>query len=105
MFMFCLRFFLLTLGCVGYAMADTPSIGQFASELMEPVSVLNKFISTGSILVGVMCLFAAFFRYLQYRVNPLAQPIGSVIVLFILGLALLGLPFVHILFDLHPFPN
>lgn len=105
MFLFYLRFFLLYLTGIGLVMADTPSIGQFASQLMEPVSVLNRFFSTASLMVGIMCLFAAFFRYLQHRVNPLAQTLSSVIVLFILGLALIGLPFVHILFDLHPFPN
>lgn len=107
MFLVILRVFIFFISILSMsqllAEEQTPSIGEFAASLMEPVSILGKFISTGSILMGVMCIFAAFLRYLQYRVNPLAQPLGGVVVLFILGLAFLGLPFVHLLFGIHPF--
>jgi hypothetical protein len=48
-----------------------------------------------SIVIGLTCLFAAFVRYMQHRVNPLAHPIGTVVTLLILGLLLLVLPLVY----------
>ncbi len=106
MFLFILRFLLLLIAVfsVSQALAE-PSIGEFATQLMEPVSILYKFISTASIMLGILCIIAALLRYMQYRVNPLMSPLGSVIVLFILGPALLGLPFLHVIFGLQPFPN
>lgn len=79
-------------------MADkTESIGEVAKQLMEPVTVLSSFIGNGSIIVGVMSLFGALMRYMQHRVNPLASPISTVIVLLILGIVLVCLPFTYLL--------
>jgi hypothetical protein len=72
-------------------------IGAIAGQLMEPVQILSNFVGNGSIIVGVSCLFAAFMRYMQHRVNPLAFPIGSVWVLLILGVVLVCLPFTYLL--------
>lgn len=83
----------------------SPSIGEFAGSLMEPVTILSKFISTASMMLGIMCLFSAFLRYMQYRVNRVASPLSTVIVLSILGLLLLALPFVHVLTGYNPFPK
>jgi hypothetical protein len=80
------------------------SIGEFAAGLMEPVSILNKFMTTGSVVLGIVCIFSAFLRYMQHRVNPMAQPLGNVVFLFLLGGALIGLPFMHLIFDLNPIP-
>jgi hypothetical protein len=79
------------------AKQTTQSIGQFAGELIGPVTILSNFISNGSIIIGVMSLFAALMRYMQYRVNPLASPISTVIVLVILGILLICLPFTYLL--------
>lgn len=80
------------------ALADkTESIGQVAGQLMEPVTILSNFIGNGSIIVGVMALFGALMRYMQHRVNPLASPISTVIILFILGIVLICLPFTYLL--------
>lgn len=71
---------------------NEPGIGTIATNLMGPVNVVSSFISSAAIVVGVTMLFGAFLRYMQYRVNPLANPISTVIVLAILGLALLCIP-------------
>ncbi len=72
-------------------------IGQFAGQLIEPVTILSNFVSTGSFIVGVMVLISALMRYMQYRVNPLAVPLSTVIVLLLLGIMLVALPFVYML--------
>ena len=91
-----LRLLIFLMPCT--AMADrTESIGEVAGQLMEPVTILSDFIGNGSIVVGVMSLFGALMRYMQYRVNPLASPISTVIVLFVLGIVLVCLPFTYLL--------
>jgi len=69
--------------------------GGVANNLMQPVEITSAFLSGGAIVIGVTCLFAGFIRYLQYRVNPLAYPIGTVVTLFVLGIVLLLLPLIY----------
>ncbi len=71
------------------------SAGDVANHLMEPVSILSNFIGSMSIIIGLTCLFGAFLRYMQFRVNPLASPISTVLLLLILGIVLLLLPMVY----------
>jgi hypothetical protein len=86
--------------------ANDQSIGKFATELMEPVGILSDFVSTTAFIIGFSCLFASFLRFMQYRVNPLASPISTVIVLFVLGIVLLCLPFTYLLIGTGiPFPH
>lgn len=75
--------------------APQQGVGQFANEMVEPVGLVGKFITTASIMIGVGCLFGSFLRYSQYRVNPLAAPISSVIILLVLGLVSLALPMLN----------
>lgn len=77
--------------------ATNNGVGDFASSMIEPVGVLSNFISTAAIIIGVGCIFGAFLRYSQYRINPVAAPLSSVLILLILGLLLLGLPFLDLL--------
>ena len=69
------------------------SMGDFANDALQPVLVLADFVGTTSLIVGGCSLFSAVIRYRQYRVNPLAHPISSVITLFLIGFVLLVLPF------------
>jgi hypothetical protein len=73
------------------------SMGEFAQELMGPVTVLSSFIGNASIIIGVMAVFGALLRYMQYKANPLASPISTVFVLLILGILLICLPFTYLL--------
>jgi hypothetical protein len=73
------------------------SFGDLANDLLGPVTVISDFVGTAAWIVGFSCLFASLFRYLQYRVNPLASPISTVIVLLVLGILLLCLPFTYLL--------
>lgn len=72
-----------------------PSLGGVAADLMQPVSVVARFLYSMAIIIGLTCLFGAFVRYTQYRVNPLAHPIGTVVTLLILGIVLLLLPLLY----------
>ncbi len=69
--------------------------GDVANNLMEPVSVVSQFVSTGAIIIGMCCLFGSFLRYLQYRINPLAAPISSVLILLVIGIVLVLLPWTY----------
>lgn len=77
--------------------ADSPDIGvgDFATGLMTPMNIVANLLNTASLIVGVCFLFAALFRYLQYRINPLASPIGHIIFLIILGVVLICLPMLY----------
>lgn len=69
--------------------------GNVATNLLVPVHLVTSFLYGMSIVIGLVCLFAAFVRYMQYRVNPLANPISTVVTLLILGILLLVLPLVY----------
>lgn len=73
--------------------------GEVASNLMEPVAILSNFVSTASLIVGISCFFAALLKYNQHRKNPLAAPIGTVILLLIIGIVLILLPFAYLITD------
>lgn len=107
--LFNFRYLMFFIGIFWYGVsmaANDQSIGKFATELMEPVGILSDFVSTTALIIGFSCIFAAFLRYMQYRVNPLASPISTVIFLFILGLALLGMPFLYKIVNTGiPFPH
>ncbi len=81
------------------APSATRGFGGVAVNLMEPVQVASGFLSSMAIIIGMTCLFGAFIRYMQHRVNPLAHPIGIVITLLILGILLLLLPLIYKLTD------
>ncbi|MEO8400751.1 MAG: hypothetical protein ABI597_03005 [Gammaproteobacteria bacterium] len=87
--LFCMAIFSCT------AFANNVGLGQVANNLMEPVTILSGFLSGAAIILGLSLLFASFARYMQYRVNPLAHPIGSVITLFLIGILLLALPLIY----------
>lgn len=92
-----LRLMISLVFCLPMPALCAQGIGQFAEQLIEPVTILSSFISTGSFVVGIMLLVSALMRYMQYRVNPLASPMSTVIVLLVLGIMLVSLPFVYLL--------
>jgi hypothetical protein len=76
--------------------AELVGIGDFADSLIAPVGVVSDFVNTAATIVGIACIFGAFLRFGQFRINPVAAPISSVIILFILGLSLLCLPLLNV---------
>lgn len=103
----CISFFYFGVVLADQEASTTPSFGEFATQLSEPVGILGDFMSTGSIVLGIMSFFAAFLRYLQYRVNPLSSPLSTVVTLIILGILFICLPFLHLLGGSHvpPYKN
>lgn len=69
-----------------------PGIGGIAGNLLEPVSILTDFVTSISLIIGVMFMFVAFMKYMQHRKNPLAVPINNVVFLVIFGVILILLP-------------
>lgn len=91
------RISIVLMGLLISLRSSAAGIGDFAGQFIEPVNILSNFISSGSLIVGVMLLVAALMRYLQYRVNPLASPLSTVVMFVVLGLMLVALPFVYLL--------
>jgi hypothetical protein len=90
-----LFFCLLCLPAFALAATNPAGMGQVANNMLEPVYLISNFVSSASIIIGGTCLFGSFLKYMQHRVNPLAAPIGTVLVLFIMGLVLVCLPLAY----------
>lgn len=69
------------------------SAGAFAGDVLGPVLIVADFVGTASLIIGGSLLFGSLIRYRQYKVNPLAHPISTVVTLFLIGILLLILPF------------
>jgi hypothetical protein len=76
------------------AMAEQ-GFGNVAENLLTPVIVVSDFVNTASIIVGISFIFGGFLRYLQHRVNPLAVPISTVVLLEVMGVFLVCLPLAY----------
>ena len=87
------RLILLLLPSVGFA--EPSGLGEVANNLLEPVSILSDFVGSASIIIGASFVFASFIRYMQHRVNPLAFPISTIVILFILGVLLMLVPMAY----------
>jgi RsiW-degrading membrane proteinase PrsW (M82 family) len=92
-----LTLFLLLFPLLAFA-DDQPQatgLGLVADNMLQVVFIVSDFIDTASIILGMCLLMASLLKYMQYRVNPLAVPISTIIVLFIIGIVLLLLPFIY----------
>lgn len=90
-----LGFFVLLFSCA--ALADTGSgIGDFADWLMMPTGLLLDFVKAASFLIGLICVFSAWMRFMQYRINPLMSPLSTVVLLLVIGIVLILWPHVHV---------
>jgi hypothetical protein len=89
--MFCFGLVLPTI-----TLAEAPSgVGGIANNLLQPVSLMTDFVTSGALAAGVGFLFGAFIKYMQHRKNPMASTIGNVILLLIIGILLLCLPLAY----------
>lgn len=68
-------------------------LGQVAQNLLEPVIIVSDFILTACFILGGSFIFTAIIKYVEYRRNPLAVPISTVIFLAVAGILLILLPF------------
>ena len=87
-------FFLMSQAALAY---NDLSFGSVAQNITEPIEVVSGFVSVGSLIVGVACLFASIVKYFEHRRSPLYVPISTVVWLVIIGLLLLILPFSYII--------
>jgi RsiW-degrading membrane proteinase PrsW (M82 family) len=70
-------------------------IGQVANNLMDPVFMGANFIGSMAICIGLSFIMASFFKYMQYRRNPMATPISTVVLLLLMGVVLMLLPLAY----------
>lgn len=74
--------------------AGLPGIGNVAQNMMEPVSVMADLIDTACFVLGGSFVLASVVKYFEHKRSPLMVPISTVVFLFIVGIVLIGLPFV-----------
>lgn len=92
-YMFWIFFFVSTIGKAEESVKKPASLGQFANEAIIPVGFLGNFIETGSLIVGVICFFWGFNKFLDYKKNPYTTTLGSVIAIVLPAIAFVSLPF------------
>src|SRR5579883_194003 len=88
-------FVLIGIGLSSIAWATEPGLGGVAENILGPVDIITQFVGSASIVVGICSLLASFLKYRQHRVNQLVAPLSTIVVLFLIGVALLLLPFVY----------
>lgn len=93
---FCLALMVMT---DAYAVQKTTGVGRVATNLMEPVSFASDFIYSACFVIGGSFLLASIVKYIDYRRNPFAVPISTVVFLFIAGAILLALPFAYLIIN------
>lgn len=69
-----------------------------AETLINGTTFLTKFFWAACIFTGIYLLTAGLVNYKEHRNNPKLIPLSTVIVYFILGLAVIGVPFLNRLF-------
>jgi hypothetical protein len=69
------------------------SLGRVSSNVMEIFGHVNTVFSGVSTIAGIGMLCASFVQYKHHKRNRLQVPISRPIIFFILGLALMALPY------------
>ncbi len=87
--------FLMLVSSIALADHHAISLGGLANAAMGPVSILRYLFNAASVMVGVFFFIASWQRYLKHRRNPQETPLSTVVVFFILAIALVTLPFLH----------
>lgn len=91
--------YILLMLCWCSAYAASVGIGEVASNILEPVSILSDFVHTICLVIGIAFLFTSLIKYIEHRNSPLMVPISTVVFLLIAGIILILLPFLSLLTD------
>jgi Ca2+/H+ antiporter len=90
---------ILPVMAIAYQPYRSQGVGRVATNMMEPVTILANFIGSMSIVIGLSFLLGAVVKYSQHRMNPMAVPISTVVLLLIMGVLLVSVPFAYKLTD------
>lgn len=82
--------------------AQTYGLGSVAQNILEPVLIVNSFLFSTCIVLGVSFLFASIIKYIEHRRSPLLVPISTVVFLVVAGIVLILLPFLPLLTGHNP---
>ncbi|MGD9108389.1 MAG: hypothetical protein PVI75_04380 [Gammaproteobacteria bacterium] len=90
-------FILIALFCPTMVWAQT-GLGSMAESMVQgPLTIIMQFIDDACYVAGIILILVGFNKYLRYRQNPQETPISTPIVYFLLGVAIILLPFVYYL--------
>jgi hypothetical protein len=82
------KFLIVLLAALSFQCYAT-TFGEVAQNLYEPVTFIIELLRAVSILCGGGLCLGGFFRYLDYRRNPIAVRLSMVVFMFIFGVALI----------------
>jgi hypothetical protein len=81
-----------------WAQDGTTGLGSMAESMVQgPLTIIMNFINDACYVAGIIMILVGFNKYLRYRQNPQETPISTPIVYFLLGVAIILLPFVYYL--------
>lgn len=81
-----------------WARDETTGLGTMAEHMVQgPLTIIMNFIDDACYVAGIIMILVGFNKYLRYRQNPQETPISTPIVYFVLGVAIILLPFVYYL--------
>jgi len=92
-YMFLMFFFVSSIVKAEESVKTIANIGEFADDLTPRVGFLGNFITTGSLILGVICFFWGFNKFLAYKENPYTTTLSSVIAIILPAIAFVCLPF------------
>jgi len=73
------------------------SVAQITGDLMGPTAILTKLVLVACYMVGVGLIIFSIAQYKQHRQSPKLVPLGTPIILFILGVGALLIPYFSII--------
>ena len=69
--------------------ASADGLGDVAAGIREPITMITQLVQAISIICGSGLILGSFFKYLEYRKNPVVIRISMVIFMFLFGVALI----------------
>lgn len=78
-----------------FAQGQGEGLGDVADTMVEPIDIAGHLLTDATLIAGLVCLVAGFFRYMQHRINPLAHPLSTVIALLSMGTVFVLFPVIY----------
>jgi hypothetical protein len=76
------------------AVAKDEGIGGVANDIFEPVYLVIQLVRSVSIVCGSGLILGGFLKFIEYRRNPVAVRLSTVVSMFFFGIALILIGFI-----------
>lgn len=92
---------IFTIGLLGSPICfsdETPTLGSIAEMLTEGTGVITRFVVAVCFALGIGLMIVSIHMYRQHRHNPKFVPLDRVVMYLVLGVLVLGIPFLGKIF-------